>query len=91
MANISRQDMFAMTARALRAAGRGEAIRADLSVWDGFIDRASLSAYAASDAAVMIQAGIAHGDPQQRLNPRSNTTRAEAAVIIYQSYYQPSH
>lgn len=85
-ANVSRQDMFAMTARALRAAGIGGTDRADLSALDGFVDRADLSAYAASDAAAMIQAGIVHGDPQQRLNPRSYATRAEAAVIIYRAY-----
>ena len=73
-AQITRQDMMTMTSRALKLAGA-----ADLST---FSDAAGIADYAQSHVAAMVAEGLIKGNADGTINPRGNTTRAEAAVIM---------
>ncbi|WP_438350885.1 bacterial Ig-like domain-containing protein [Paenibacillus sp. FA6] len=84
--NISRQDMFMITAKALRAAGVWGASEAALTELNAFTDRTNISAYAVSAIAELVKTGIVKGDAKLQLNPLSQSTRAEAAIIIYKMY-----
>lgn len=80
---ISRQDMFVMAARALRAAGVWESgITASLET-AAFKDQSRISGYAANDIAALLAAGMIKGDSRQQLNPAAQTTRSEAAMLIF--------
>nr|WP_274528681.1 bacterial Ig-like domain-containing protein [Paenibacillus piscarius] len=79
---VSRQEMFVMTARALRAAGGVNPGQNTSSVLKGFADHSQVSGYAADDIAVMAAAGLIKGNGQQ-LMPAASATRAEAAMLIY--------
>jgi len=81
---ISRQDMMVITARALREIKKlnTDGTRADL---DAFHDRGQISAYAAEDLSAMIKSGLIKGNDDM-INPLSNTTRAEAAVLMYRIF-----
>lgn len=85
-ASITRQDMIVMAARALRAAGKLEAsANADAAI-NSFVDLAAVASYAVSDLAVMAKAGLVQGDDRKQVQPLANTTRAEAAALIYRLY-----
>ncbi|MBQ7036804.1 MAG: S-layer homology domain-containing protein [Clostridia bacterium] len=73
-AEITRQDMMTMTSRALKLAGA-----ADLSA---FSDASGIADYAQSHVAAMVAEGLIKGNADGTINPRGNTTRAEAAVIM---------
>lgn len=80
---VSRQDMFVMTVRALKAAGILQGDSAASSALSSFADRAEIASYAAGDIAVLAEAGFIKGDAGGQLNPSKLSTRAEAAVLIY--------
>ncbi|AOZ94532.1 hypothetical protein PNBC_12180 [Paenibacillus crassostreae] len=82
--NITRQDMFLMTAKALRVADEWEDRVANLTELNGFTDRSDISSYAMEDVAQLVKAGLVKGDTHSRLHPLKHSTRAEAAMIIYQ-------
>ena len=81
---ISRQDMIVFTMRAMEKTGyiqvTGE--RTDLG---GFKDSALVADYAYEDIAHAVGQGLIVGG-DGKLNPRQNTTRAEAAVFIANIY-----
>lgn len=77
---ITRQDMCVMALRAMKAVGKNITDTADISK---FADCADIAEYAEEAFAVLTAAGIINGDENGNANPRKNTTRAEAAVIIY--------
>lgn len=80
---ITRQDMMVMTARALKLAkGLDEGSMSDLA---GYEDAGKVSAYAQTSVAALVKAGIIKGS-NGNINPLGNTTRAEAAVIMYRLY-----
>ncbi len=81
---ISRQEMMALTARALRIAGKleGSASPAGLS---RFHDAGDVADYAAAPIAELIGKGIIEGSDGM-LHPRSSTSRAETAVMLYRIY-----
>lgn len=81
---LSRQDMMVLTRRALAVAGKVSST-ADASVLDRFGDASAISDYAAGSIAILVKDGIIAGDGS-RMNPLSNTTREEAAVLIYNIY-----
>ena len=83
-AEISRQDMMVLIARALKAAGKlpEEGSASDLK---GFRDASKVSSYAVSSIASLVKAGIVKGDGLN-LNPGGTASRAEAAVLIYNTY-----
>ncbi|MBQ9604003.1 MAG: S-layer homology domain-containing protein, partial [Firmicutes bacterium] len=76
---ITRQDMMVIAKGALEYAGietdTNSAVLAD------FADNAQISAYAKDSAAAMVNAGIVSGS-NGKIEPKGNTTRAQAAVII---------
>lgn len=76
---ITRQDMMLMAKGALEY--KGIETEADLSVLDRFGDSASISAYAKEGVAAMVSAGVVSGTGSN-VEPKGNTTRAQAAVII---------
>ena len=73
-AEITRQDMMTMTSRALGLAGE-----ADLSA---FADSGLIADYASAHVAAMVAEGLIKGNADGTINPKGNTTRAEAAVIM---------
>ncbi len=73
-ATITRQDMMTMIGRGMKLAGE-----ADLSA---FSDKAAIADYALPHVRAMIASGLVKGNADGTINPRGNTTRAEAAVIM---------
>ena len=82
--DITRQELMVMTARALKAAQKQiEAGAANQLA--SFADAADVSGYAQTSVSALIKSGIIKGS-NGRINPLDNTTRAEAAVIMYRLY-----
>lgn len=76
---ITREEMFVIAARALRAAGTElTAVRG----YEGLQDIAQLSNYARSDVLRLVEAGLVAGNGNGRLLPQDGATRAEAAVFL---------
>ncbi|MCD8089687.1 MAG: family 10 glycosylhydrolase, partial [Clostridiales bacterium] len=80
---ITRQDMMVMTEKALSL--KANLAEASLSLLDPFPDANQMEDYAKQSAANLILINIVSGS-KGRLNPKNNTTRAEAAIIIYNIY-----
>lgn len=78
--NITRQDMMVLAKKALEIK-TGETITGDSSVLDKFNDKADISPYAVESLSAMVEAGIVNGMGDD-ISPKTNTTRAQAAVII---------
>ncbi|QHW33742.1 hypothetical protein GZH47_25040 [Paenibacillus rhizovicinus] len=83
-APITRQEMMALTARVLTKLGKLHAAGATSSL-DRFKDRSELAGYAADSATALLDAGLIQG-AGGLLHPRASTTRAEAAVFLYNVY-----
>ncbi len=83
-ANISRQDMVTLTARALNMLKELK-LESSTSVLDKFSDKSSVAGYAAPSMASCVKEGLIVGDGM-RLNPKGQTTRASAAVFLYNIY-----
>jgi beta-glucosidase len=83
-ASITRQEMIAMTARALNASGK-KLQAGSAEQLKPFTDLKQLASYAEGSAALLAANGIVKGDGS-KLNPLGHTTRAEAAVIMYAIY-----
>ena len=79
--SISRQDMMTMTYRALLKLGKLE--ETEETDIDAFKDYASISDYALEGVKYLVSSGAVHGDTDESLNPKANTTRAETAVFLY--------
>ncbi|WP_179013041.1 DUF4855 domain-containing protein [Paenibacillus sp. 79R4] len=82
---ITRQDMMVMAARAIQAA-KGQEISGSLASLEGFKDTAVVADYAASHIAGMVEQGLIQGD-RDRIKPRDQATRAEAAVFLHRLLY----
>lgn len=80
---ITRQDMMVMTEKALSL--KANLADASLSILDKFSDASKVADYAKQSTANLVLINIVSGS-KGRLNPQSSTTRAEAAVIIYNIY-----
>lgn len=78
---ITRQDAMVLLKRTMQAVGWSLG-SGDQSLLDGFRDGAQVSAYAKDAMATMVYYGIITGTPEGMLNPRSNMTRAEMAVVL---------
>lgn len=79
--SITRQDMMAMTARALNLA-RSEARTVNSSILDRYADRKDIAPYAIGSIASLVQEGYITG-ADGKIHPLASTTRAEAAVFLY--------
>jgi len=82
---ITRQDMMVLIERALRISGKLGDKKADLTYLDQFADKDQISDYAREAVALMVEMGFIKGDGKN-INPKGNTTRAEAAVVLYRIY-----
>lgn len=78
-AAITRQDMMALTIRALKTAGKNLEAKGAL---DAFSDSASVADYAKAGATALVSSGIVHGI-NGKIAPHEPLTRAQAAVILY--------
>jgi hypothetical protein len=83
-AYITRQDMMALTERALRMLEKLE-VQGMASDLDRFSDKPLVAAYAVDSVASLVNEGLIVGS-DDKLNPLGNTTRAEAAVFLYRIY-----
>lgn len=83
-AAITRQDALLLLAKAMQAAGKTVG-SGDISNLNAFADKSNVAPYAISEIAALVNEGIVKGDGK-KLNPLSNLTRAEAAVILYNAY-----
>ncbi|WP_273225362.1 S-layer homology domain-containing protein [Geosporobacter ferrireducens] len=80
-AEITRQDLMVMAARALEKSGKLQ-IADSTKELEGFKDASQVASYAQNAVAALIRAGIINGNGDGTLNPKGTATRAEAAVII---------
>lgn len=80
--SLTRQDAMVMIKNALTAAGwsLGDGSSVDLS---RFVDNREVSNYAKDAVGTLVRLGAVNGDERSRLNPRSDITRAEIAVILH--------
>ncbi len=81
---ITRQDLMVLTDRALTVVKKikEKGTAADL---EKFSDKSKIAGYARDSVATMIKEGILIGSASE-INPAGNTTRAEAATIVYRIY-----
>ncbi|MFX3636250.1 MAG: S-layer homology domain-containing protein [Candidatus Pristimantibacillus sp.] len=85
-AEITRQDMMVLTARALAVAQAGSQNHSTITL-HSYLDRGDIAAYALESAAILVGQGLILGD-KEKINPLKPTTRAEAAVFMYRIYRQ---
>lgn len=81
---ITREEAFAMITRALVLSD------GDTTSLDKFIDKNDISDWAVDSLASLAEKGYINGDDESRMNPKSNITRAEFAVLmdnIVKHYY----
>jgi uncharacterized lipoprotein YddW (UPF0748 family) len=84
-AQLTRQDMFAMTYRALVLMGKaGESVSP--SVLDGFSDRAQAATHAVAPLAAFVEKGIVTGSDEGLLSPLKPATRAETVTVLWRVY-----
>ncbi|MBO9600511.1 MAG: S-layer homology domain-containing protein, partial [Cohnella sp.] len=82
-ATITREEMSIMIARALAFAGSKVDVSAkQTSLLSAFADKAGISTSAQTAVAQAVETKIVRGDGKGNFNPKSNATRAEAAVTI---------
>ncbi|MDF2988238.1 MAG: putative sugar-binding proteinputative S-layer protein, partial [Eubacterium sp.] len=79
-ATISRQDMLVILYRVLDVLG--ELPAAKTGNFDSFSDSKDISGYAKDTMRVFVEAGIVSGD-KNKLNPKTDTSRAEAVQVLY--------
>ena len=80
---ITREEMAAMMVRAAQAAGVEILLARDPNNYFAtYTDRAAVSGWVRNDLAKAIEAKIINGVSATKLGPKSNATRAEAAVMI---------
>ncbi len=82
--NITRQEVCAVLARVLDAAGKLR--KSDSAVLDKFIDGDFVSPYAREYVADLIGMGIVSGNDKNRLMPVEPITRAEVCVLVKKVY-----
>ncbi|MBF4695124.1 S-layer homology domain-containing protein [Fusibacter ferrireducens] len=82
-APITRQDMAVMISKVLMADGYTSA---DLTELARFNDGNAVETYAKAAVAMVSRETIVNGTPEGNFNPANNTTRAEAAAMIYNMF-----
>ncbi|WP_214630897.1 S-layer homology domain-containing protein [Paenibacillus agaridevorans] len=81
-AEISRQDLAVMLARALAYAG----IKPSGQASAAYKDQDLIAGYAANAVEQLAGAGLMNGTGDQRFNPTAQATRAEVAKVVYLLY-----
>lgn len=82
--SITRQDMMVLTAKALRVLKKVEQ-KGTISDLNRFADKSLIAPYALDGVASVVKEGLIIGSGDN-VNPLGNTTRAEAAVLLYRLY-----
>lgn len=77
--SITREEMCAFTARALRKIDELDESQKD----NEFTDKADISAYAVKDINDLYAVGIVKGYENNEIRPKAYTKRAEAAQVVY--------
>lgn len=77
---VTRQEMAVMLANAMVYAGKAN--DANPASLDRFEDRSAISSYATASLALMVEQQIILGVSDTKLDPRSNITKAQAAVTV---------
>ncbi|HZG88361.1 S-layer homology domain-containing protein [Paenibacillus sp.] len=80
---ITRQQMAVMIARALTFVGRGQADASASVSADRFADAAVVAEWAKAEVELAADAGIVSGRPDGTFAPNDESTRAEAAAMLY--------
>lgn len=78
---ITRQDIAVMIQRMVFADYEGGQNLA-------FNDNSAISDYAAAAVGCLYNEGIVKGDDNNNFNPKNNSTRAEAAVMVYRTFFE---
>jgi len=89
-ANITREEIAAMMARAMETAGKGVELT-DAQVQEKlakFTDAAKIASWAKSEVAQAVELGIVNGRTENTFVAKANATRAESAVMIKRMYEQ---
>ncbi|WP_246070505.1 glycosyl hydrolase family 18 protein [Paenibacillus kobensis] len=79
-AAVTRQEMAVMLAKALAYAGKEQ--QASSAALDRFADQGAVSGYAKEAVALLVEQGIMKGVSADKLAPKSNVTKAQAAVLV---------
>jgi hypothetical protein len=79
-APVTREEMATMLVRAMKYAGVSTS--ASSTALNGFKDKAKVSSWAKDGLSISVTAGFIKGTPTKLVNPKSNATRAEAAIMI---------
>ncbi len=82
--SITRQEMFTLTAKALKLVGKLKDEHST-EVLENYKDQSTIAPYALEDIAALVEEGIIKGSGNM-LTPLKNATRAEAAVVLYKIY-----
>lgn len=88
---MTREQLFMIIANLLNATGwKDPSVEDQGDVLDRlasyFTDAASISAWAASAAATMYEAGVLKGDGTGKMNPGANTTREQGLIMFLRAY-----
>ncbi len=82
-APITRQDMAVMISKVMMADGYTMGNVSELS---RFNDGSSVASYAKAGVSLVSRENVVNGTPEGNFNPAANTTRAEAAAMIYNMF-----
>ncbi|MBO9597289.1 MAG: S-layer homology domain-containing protein [Cohnella sp.] len=80
---ITRAEMATIASRALIFASKAVKVSAPDAALKGFSDAASINPSLKDGVALAAKSGIVIGDPSGTFNPNADSTRAQAAVVIY--------
>ncbi|MBQ1374732.1 MAG: S-layer homology domain-containing protein [Clostridia bacterium] len=79
--SLTREDAMVLVVRVLEKAGESP-VKGSASDIVSFVDKGDVSGYAVDAVATLVRAGYILGS-DGKLNPKSNITRAEMAVLLY--------
>ncbi|KRE69572.1 polysaccharide lyase family 8 super-sandwich domain-containing protein [Paenibacillus sp. Soil750] len=79
---ITREQMAVMIASAMKLAGKQVQIDASHNTLKSFLDQSQISPWAKQPLTAALQAGLINGRADNQIAPTSNSTRAEAAVVL---------
>ena len=85
-ANISRQDMAVMISRALVLLNDADETKDRSASITIYTDKTDITGYAVKGFEMTTYYGIMIGDTNNKLNPKGNATRAEAAIVLYRLF-----
>lgn len=81
-AAITREQMAAMTAKAIAFAGKVPVNTSNTELLNTFKDQQFISGWAQQSVALNLQLGIIQGSSDNNFSPSDNATRAQSAVIL---------